>query len=360
MISNADKGDTDSLKALWRACFGDSEAYTDYYFSRRYRPERTLVIRDNGAVIASSQETFHQMPFFGETKLAAYILGVCTHPEYRGRGLMSQLMRRALREQARAGAFMSTLIPQEGYLFDVYRRCGFFELFYAEKTAIGPGGETGVALNVITFADADKLGDAELAKLYDFYDRMYKKFSCTLLKSFADFSFFLKSFIIFDGAVYVCLESGGDIGGVCFLETHDGKLLIKELLCGDDAARAAILSKLFSDTGEREIGAVLPGGRGSAPLGMGRILNVPELLNAFSRFAESDILIRVYDDIINHNNGTFLLSKNGARITDAAPDFETDIGGLFRLLARECEDFNECGGSGAYDGFRPYINLMLN
>ena len=72
------KGDENSLKALWREVFGDTDEYIDAFFQNVYQPGMASVIEEDGTVVAAA----YAVPF-GAVR---YIFAVATRPEYRGRG----------------------------------------------------------------------------------------------------------------------------------------------------------------------------------------------------------------------------------------------------------------------------------
>ena len=69
----------------------------------------------------------HLLPFESELGRTSYIYGVATHPDFRGRGLASQLMHEALRRCDERGDDAVLLIPSPGqaWLRDFYGRFGF-------------------------------------------------------------------------------------------------------------------------------------------------------------------------------------------------------------------------------------------
>ncbi len=44
-VGFARESDLPALKEIWSQCFGGPEAYRDFYYSRRFKPEDTLVAR---------------------------------------------------------------------------------------------------------------------------------------------------------------------------------------------------------------------------------------------------------------------------------------------------------------------------
>lgn len=117
-----------ACKALWKAAFGDDDAYIDNYYHNYYRPERVLTLKDNGE-LRSMLALFPmelRWPDGGKTK-AAYLYALATDPACRGQGYATFLLRYAdftLAEQA--VPFLSTVPAQPG-LENFFAAAGDFQ-----------------------------------------------------------------------------------------------------------------------------------------------------------------------------------------------------------------------------------------
>lgn len=118
--------DLEQLLALYRVCFPeDDPSFWEWIFHRVYVPENTLVIRENGRILASLQMIPCEIQL-GEQRYAAhYIYAAATLPEARGRGLMGRLLAQAEDEGRRRGQAFSVLITQEDSLLGYYARFGY-------------------------------------------------------------------------------------------------------------------------------------------------------------------------------------------------------------------------------------------
>lgn len=107
-----------ACKELWQTCFGDEEQFIDSFLIRYYSRRRMLSIERDGRMAAM----LHLLPFESELGRTTYIYGVATSPEYRGRGLATELMREAMRLAGERGDDALFLIPTPGeeWLRDFY------------------------------------------------------------------------------------------------------------------------------------------------------------------------------------------------------------------------------------------------
>ena len=113
-------------RALWSLCFGDTEEFMKLYFTRKYTPERNSCLVRDGRVVAALQRLPYRMMFGGGVVPVAYVSGVCTQPECRGKGLMTELMGQAHRKMYADGCLFSLLIPADEGLFAFYHRFGYY------------------------------------------------------------------------------------------------------------------------------------------------------------------------------------------------------------------------------------------
>ena len=172
----------EKVKKLWKLCFNDSEEFTELYFRLRYNNDINIAIQSGEEVIASLQMLPYPMTFEGEDIHTAYISGACTHPDYRNRGVMHELLSQAFARMLHNNVALSTLIPAEPWLFDYYARSGYAPVFrYAEETFIAsgiPAADTGLTLEM----------SAEYSeKRYEYLDRKLRERPCCIQHTKEDF-----------------------------------------------------------------------------------------------------------------------------------------------------------------------------
>jgi predicted acetyltransferase len=85
------KSEYDSLKELFTLCFEDSIEAVNVFFEKSVSPERVVAIFDNDKAVSSLYLLESDAFIEGVSYSAYYVYGVCTHPEYRNKGLMKKL-----------------------------------------------------------------------------------------------------------------------------------------------------------------------------------------------------------------------------------------------------------------------------
>lgn len=335
----------EKIKELWKRCFHDSEEFTELYFRLRYNEDVNIALLNGKEVIAALQMLPYPMTFGGTEIPTAYISGACTHPDFRNRGAMRELLTEAFARMLRGGKALSTLIPAEPWLFDYYARSGYAPVFrYTEKrfsAAETPAADTAFTLEV---------SDAYSEKSYYYLNRKLRERPCRLQHTPADFRVVMADLRLSRGfigtlnreggitalAVAYPLEEGGWRIGEIVSDTPEAETLLLELICR--RLRVSFLQVLTPP---------LPGN--SRPLGMARIIHAETMLGLYAAaHPEVKLSLHITDEQVSANNGYHYLN-NGTYMKSDKPlpgsHLALTIGELTEKILAE---------SGAY------MSLMLN
>lgn len=146
MYCFADRSMLSDLKAIWKECFGDEEAYIEFFFSNQMGSSRTT---GNQLIYMESNRTFKNQLVYTEfnhpvsmltmipgtlvlakgSRKVYYIYGVATTKEYRGKGYAARLLKHAyILAQKEQAALV--LVPASESLFAYYQNLGFEKAFY--------------------------------------------------------------------------------------------------------------------------------------------------------------------------------------------------------------------------------------
>ena len=132
-------GDLPDQRELWALAFGDSGDYVDNFYKTYYRPDRVLVLEEEGRVRAMTAwfDTTFVVPGQGEYR-AAYLYAVATHPDCRGRGLAAKLLADADRCFRGLSIPAVTTVPAEPSLHNFFGANGFRECFKTFEGKLEP------------------------------------------------------------------------------------------------------------------------------------------------------------------------------------------------------------------------------
>ena len=126
MIRQGQDTDKETLKSLWKMCFpADSEKFIRLYFNKVYENDETLVYIENELPVASLQMIPYQIKAGDDLYMGGYISGAMTHPDYRKKGYMAQLLSASFDEMTKKEYDYTFLIPQEKHIVKFYEKYGF-------------------------------------------------------------------------------------------------------------------------------------------------------------------------------------------------------------------------------------------
>lgn len=162
MISFAKNEDIAQIRELWDISFPNEDEFTNFFFENVFIAENTIVYKENNEIIAMLQIIYNDSSF-GQV---GYIYGVCTHPDYRGKGLMSKLLNFTFSYLKDKGHKYTIIVPAEEYLFDIYAKFDFKSSLKVRKSSF-------ISSNVSTVKQQD-LTCKDIPRLIEIYDEINK------------------------------------------------------------------------------------------------------------------------------------------------------------------------------------------
>lgn len=89
----------------------DSEGFVDYYYTEKTRDNQIYVVEEDGEIRAMLHLNPYRVAVNESVRAVNYIVAVATQEEYRSRGYMAALLRRALTDMKKAGQSFTFLMP---------------------------------------------------------------------------------------------------------------------------------------------------------------------------------------------------------------------------------------------------------
>lgn len=128
-IYHAKAEDIPKIKKMWMEIFNDSEQFTDFALS---------ICSEDGIYLLKNENEIVSMTIAGIDveaygKKGFYIYGVCTKPQYRGKGYAKQLINYICEEKIGNGYDFSITQPASESLFEFYKNLGFDNITYLRK-----------------------------------------------------------------------------------------------------------------------------------------------------------------------------------------------------------------------------------
>lgn len=118
-----------SLKQIWSVCFGDEDDYVEHFLRERWDENNCLVAEEDGRVVSMLFLLPAEIIVAGERNPVWYVYACATLPEYRGRGLMQQLLSTAFEAAILQSVFALVLVPASESLFGFYEKSGYSRLY---------------------------------------------------------------------------------------------------------------------------------------------------------------------------------------------------------------------------------------
>ncbi|MDE6348604.1 MAG: GNAT family N-acetyltransferase [Bacteroides sp.] len=336
----------EKVKELWKRCFSDSEEFTEMYFRLRYNNDVNMAIQSGEEVIAALQMLPYPMTFGGTEIRTAYVSGACTHPDYRNRGVMHELLSHTFVRMLHDGVVLSTLIPAEPWLFDYYTRHGYAPIFrYAEKEFIAPceAPATGAPFTL-------EISDAYAEKSYEYLNRRLRGRPCCLQHTEEDFRVIIADLQLSHGLIGTLNHEERIVALAVAYPLEEGGWRIGEIVSDTPETETLLLQHICRKLGLPSIRILTPPISGNShPLGMARIICAETMLRLYAAaHPELELSIYLTDEQVSTNNGYHYLN-NGKYMNSAKR-----LPG--RHLALTIGELTEK----IFAASSPYMSLMLN
>lgn len=111
----------DELKNIWLACFEEDTRAVDLFFENAMQFAEVYCAKSDEKIVSA----LYLIGAHLNGKKAHYIFGVATLPEFRGRGIMGNLMEYALNDAKQNGDVYSLLFPANEKLYNFYAKFGY-------------------------------------------------------------------------------------------------------------------------------------------------------------------------------------------------------------------------------------------
>lgn len=256
------ESDYEKLKALWKTSFDDAEENLDFFFENTVSAERVLAVFKEGKPVSALYMLESEIIKDEKTYSAYYIYAVCTHPDFRGKGLMKSLFQELFRVAKKRRKDYLFLVPEEEKLFSLYKKLGFKIGFSYSQ-------------NVFFKRDFNNINVKSQKLIYENYRKCIEDSAGNVPVAVLKETTFNSFFNSVSGEVKtVYLENEG----YALYEETAEKLIVYELYGNENL----LLNAVFNNTSKEEIICRKSPDEKPIPYGMYYRLNdVPEIENGF-------------------------------------------------------------------------------
>ena len=312
----------EKVKALWKLCFEDSEAFIEMYFRLRYNNEVNIAIESGDEVISALQMLPYPMTFCGK---------------------QIQTLSQALTKMLHNNVILSTLIPAEPWLFDYYAHMGYAPVFCYSENDIPDQDRSSTGVSVKRLTD-------EQEEVYQYLNQKMKERPCCIQHTQTDFKVILADLEISRGKMYIAIYEK-KISGVAIVYQQENRLRISELFAENKEIEKALLYHIQQDKKNGKVTLLTPPAANGKPfvLGMARIVDAKTFLQIYAAsYPNIEMNIELTDKVLTTNNGYYYLCKGKCMFSK-----ERLQGSHSQLTIGElCEKI--------LLPLKPYMSLMLN
>ena len=129
MIRLSKESDRKNIIDLWHEAFGDSQAEIEFFLDNCPKAENTLVYEADGRIVSMLFLLEGEMQIKNKSYPSYYLYAACTLNEYRGRGLMAELLGFAKKTAADRDFYFICLLPADKSLYNYYEKFGYKTVF---------------------------------------------------------------------------------------------------------------------------------------------------------------------------------------------------------------------------------------
>lgn len=323
-----------SVRSLWRTCFGDTEGFMGLYFSKKYTHESNFCIWHDGRAVSALQALPYSIHTLTEDIPIAYMSGISTLPEERGKGYAGHLIRETHRTLYEKGVVMTMLIPAEKTLFDYYTRMGYGTVAFQHRRPL----KSEIKKQCLSFhvEKVNTISDG----IYASFDSLFKKNpQWTVLHSRSDMEVVLEDWHNSGGEIFVFCDQSSPVGFVCLRpDDETGDMLVYGSFLFGKVSEGIIYSFLKQKYSSKNFFIVdcIKEDINPTPYAQVRILHPEKILSICSSFVSSSKqVILLTDDEFPENTGCYSL-LNGKKLGGILnPHMSFTPQGLAEWLFRE-------------------------
>ncbi|GAA0862438.1 GNAT family N-acetyltransferase [Paraclostridium tenue] len=332
-IRYAVKKDLENIKDIWNYCFGDEEAFVNYYFNNKYKPENTIIIEENDELMSSLQLNQYKINLNNKVYNTSYVVGVSTYPNARGKGYMKDMMDFALNELYKKDQLVSLLMPID---YRLYKKYGYEHCY----------DQIEYKLNIEELKQFKIVGDFEkitnnhinyMMDIYNefllntngyvvrdknYYENLFKEIKCENGHMYIHKEENYEGYII-----YFIIEDTMFIREMCYKNIRSLKSMLKFVYNHNTQCKKVTIMSPVIDS----IRYILPNLKTSEinikPFMMGRVINLEKFFNTLSIECNDldSVYIEIIDNQIKENNNVFEISVKDNKVKAIKSNTKADI-----------------------------------
>lgn len=152
------------LKELHKLAFGDSDAFIEFFFERRFSEDRCKYIVEDGKIVSAAYWRPFTLMLLDKTVTVPFLNGVATHPDYRHKHLATTTVKTALDEFVKQGIPFAVLHP---FNADFYRKLDFEAVTHAKESIVSYSPDPSVTARPLLKSDLPLISEMYQKTAYE-------------------------------------------------------------------------------------------------------------------------------------------------------------------------------------------------
>lgn len=321
----AQQSDKKEFYRLWKTCFGDSDAFCDWFFENRFSSEHSVVLETEGEIVSCMQAFPYTLRIRDKEIPAAMLCGVSTHPSQRKKGYMGKIFSYEMNHLREKGAIVA---PHTPAVLPSYFSFGHFPVADAKYL------ECESVPDFVSKVELTSVEEKDWKKLLPLYTRFSQEYSGIIVRTEEDFLRKAADYAADGGKCAAYIRNNEIKGYVFYYQTEE------MLLCVEAVAEYGFYHDLMEGLMAEAIGLKF-----SAKLPPELYLSFPfaecqrkqkgvmGLCNIFGLLKALQLNIphsfQVNDHIVSENNGIYQFDGN---YSAEKPVFEISAGHMLQVL----------------------------
>lgn len=325
MIRIAENKDKSDFYRLWKTCFGDSDAFCDWFFEKRYSSEHSVVLEENREIVSCMQAFPYNIQIRGKEIPGAMLCGVSTHPDHRKKGFMGKIFSYEMNHLRKMGYLVAVHTPA---FLPSYFSYGHFPV--ADATYL----KANVILSQKKAENCCMMDKKEWYRCFPLYQAFAEKYSGIIKRTEEDFLRKAADYAA-DGGKLIAYIENSIIKGYAFYYQTEDEILCVEVVAEDNCWEPLIEGLFAQGTGLKFAAKLPPELEISFPFATTERMQkgVMGLCNAAALLKTLHLHIpysfRIKDTVVPENNGVFDFQGN---LCQSEPVFEISAGHLLQVL----------------------------
>lgn len=182
MLIDSDEKYIPSLRKLWHEVFGDEYEYIDLFFKKAYFQSECFAEIKDDEIISALYLLNAKIRCGGQVFTGRYLYAASTLPQFRGKGIMSELLKQVNEFAREKKLDFIALVPASDSLYNYYSKFGYDRAMYKYKISSLSQSDNYQSLYEIESASEFYKMRSSLADNMLFYDEVISEYAFDCLK----------------------------------------------------------------------------------------------------------------------------------------------------------------------------------